>query len=170
MKKLSFIVISLLISICASAQIQRNFFGFTLGETTKSEVIKYFKSKKYKMNESDDETLILTDLKFAGHTWPFSAISFYNGKLNRVYFADNETYTPIHTLDLVWEDFLIKISQKYSDYYQINLSNDESKVYYDDSTRFSMDYIVFQGYKGLSLMYTDRKLLDEERDDDANDL
>lgn len=170
MKKICILLLILFVNICASAQIQRNFFSFTLGETPKSEVIKYFKSKKYKTNERDDETLIITDLKFAGHTWPFSAISFYNGILNRVYFADNENYTSLQTLDLVWEDLSDKISKKYSDYYNYNLSNNESKIYYDDNTRFSIDYIVFDGVKGLSLMYTDRKLLNEESDNDANDL
>lgn len=38
-------VATLLVNLCISAQIQRKFFDFTLGQTTKSEVESYLKSK-----------------------------------------------------------------------------------------------------------------------------
>ena len=52
MKKALVVFITLFfVNLCISAQIQRKFFDFTLGQTTKSEVVKYFKEKQIEIDD-----------------------------------------------------------------------------------------------------------------------
>ena len=171
MKKLGIILVLILfVNICVSAQIQRHFFDFTLGVTTKKEVVKYFKKLGKVPYKDNNGNQFVNNIKFGGHIWSFAAFSFYNDKLSRVYFADNDTDTPSQTLDIVWDTLQKNIIDKYSDYYLESMSKDDYKVYGDHQTVVVLKYDTFDGTKELSLMYDDRRLSKKEIEDSSNEL
>ena len=171
MKKSGLILVLLfLLNICASAQIQRNFFDFTLGVTTKKEVSKYFRKNGKKLYKDKEGINYVNDLRFGGHIWPFAAFSFYNGVLSRVYFADSENSTERETLDIVWDTIKKNISNKYSEYYVPSRSKDDYLIYRDNNTTIQLSYEFSYGSKSLSIMYIDEYIFNKEYKEGSDEL
>jgi hypothetical protein len=170
MKKLGFIfVLTLFVNICATAQIQRHFFDFTLGVTTQKEVSKYFEKNGKELINIDDE-YIVDNVKFAGNIWTCAAFYFHEGKLMRVIFLDNENSSSNQGLDSLWKRLSNTISDKYSSYYNEKVSKENYLVYDDDQTIVVLHYETFEGRKSISIMYNDRDLCDKVREEMNNDL
>ena len=168
MKKLSLIVIALLITFCASAQIQRKFMGFTFGLSTKSEVLNYAKQKHKEYRVMDDDNIYVRDLVFAGDNWHMTAFTFYHNKLYMLYFSNNEDFTLRSTLDLRWERLKDTLNSKYYRYLKKDDSSDSVLTFDDGRSILVARYEFFEGRKSLTLMYYDLKtfLLNSQEDND----
>ena len=79
MKRILLCIMLISCSIAISAQIQRLFFGLTLGVSTKNSVISYFKNNSIKYHIDDEGTYIANNIKFAGYKWPEVDFYFYKG-------------------------------------------------------------------------------------------
>ena len=173
MKRLCFLLImTVFVNIWVNAQIQRRFFNFNLGTSTKNEVISYFKSKGHKIEKQKDnnDNYVVKHVTFGGHTWPYTVYTFYKGKLYVVYFSDSEDFTSTQTLDLVWNNINKKISDKYYKYYNSSSSNDNTKEYQDVRTRISLSYDYFGGRRSLTLLYIDRRINSQKYEDSIDEL
>ena len=158
-------------NLSASAQIQRKFFDFELGKTTQSEVKRYLRQKDKYIEEKDDDTICSSELRFGGHSWNFVVFSFCKDVLCQVYFSESENHTPRETLNKIYKNFSEALSDKYQGYKDPYRSNEEETVYVDyfNHTSINLRYDLFQGYKFLTLTYSDFKLRSdsflEERDE-----
>ena len=144
-------------SIC-NAQIQRNFFDFTLGLTTKKEVSKYFKSEGKKCSKRVDNSLCVQDVKFGGYNWPYAIFSFYNEKLYKVGFFDSGENTTEESLKTEWISLKTTISLKYESYLDQVFSSDYIKTFDDDTTTLLMLFQNIDGRGGISLIYSDDEM------------
>ena len=104
MKKILFIFIALfLVNLCISAQIQRKFFDFTLGQTTKSEVENYLRKNGIEIVSKTDNRIIAKDMRFAGTNWHGVVFSFFKEKMACVFFAYDEQFSSKRLVDNLWE-------------------------------------------------------------------
>lgn len=90
MKRL-FILLSFfaLVGLNCQAQIQNKIYDFVLGQTTKDEVKNYFISRPdIKIYEdSANDVINASDMKFGGFFWDFAHFEFYKGVLEQVMFT-----------------------------------------------------------------------------------
>ena len=160
----------LFVSIEMNAQIQRNFYDLSLGTSTQKEVQKYCKSNKKTILRKNSDGIYIKDLKFGGHTWPITLFSFYKGKLKTVFFTDIEEGTDRDALDLFWITLRLNIVNKYTEYADNKLSNDNLKYYDDGETTLMLSHKKTQDENGITLMYSDKKMQDAEIEEENNDL
>lgn len=168
MKKILFLIIFLLSTIIASAQIQRKIFDFTLGVTTKSQVLNYIKSHQCVYHLDEEGNFVVHRIKFAGQNWNQANFCFYNGKLYLVSFRDNDLVSLKETLDLVWNRLADSLKKKYNDYL-VELLKD-SISYSDNKTFLLLYYKQFSGVWCLSLEYYDSKLFQQKDQSEENEL
>ena len=93
MKKISSLLLLVLLSLSVHAQIQRNFWGLELGRSTRTEVKSFLSSNnlEYEDNFSGFDAIGVTDLRelsFGGYSWSVNFI-FYNNTLFRVLMVRN---------------------------------------------------------------------------------
>lgn len=168
MKRIISIVLLLVCVLTASAQIQRNFLGFTLGVTTKSVVYnKYKHNKSLQINEDGD--LRVSNITFAGQKWDLVLFKFANNKLQAVSFFSTEPNTTITEMDMAWNRLSENLLIKYGKYYR-DSSTSEHLMFTDGKTNLSLSYSVIEYYKGLSLFYFDRKLFNQQTQKEFDEL
>lgn len=75
MKKTGLLLLLTFISLNLFPQIQRKFYDFHLGKTTKKEVVSYFKEmgKEYQL---EGNTMSVFNMKFGGEEWPTVFLKF----------------------------------------------------------------------------------------------
>ena len=168
MKKVLVIFLALIIGLSMSAQIQNKPLGFTLGETTKSEVYNKYKNEPLFL---EDETGLIGvgGLQFAGQTWDIVTFEFYNNRLFAVQFFLTEPQTSRQLMDVLWDNFQLNLLEKYGEYYYDN-SKPDFKLYSDGKTDLSLSYQYLSGNKGLSLRYCDRTMAEQKNKDGIDDL
>ncbi len=154
-------LLSLICSIDIVGQIQRKFFGLNLGVATRQEVINVFKAKQKKIWLPGDDHFSVRDISFGGNRWPVVYFYFYNNQLYLIYFSDTDRFSDVNTLNAVWERLDVSLSSKYKDYYDDKQSTLYKKVFNDNRTRLNFDYKYVDGIKGITLKYTDIRLLYE---------
>jgi hypothetical protein len=169
-KKLFFLFFFILSSINIAGQIQRKFFDFTLGVTTRQQVTNYWKARQKKIWYPEEECFSVRHISFGGNTWPVAYFHFYKNKLYLVYFSDSEGFTLRETLDVVWKRLDKSLMSKYGRFYIEETSSSVEKEFEDNKTRLNFKYDYFQGRKGLSLMYTDIRLYGEMLDSEDSEL
>ena len=81
MKKVLVIFLALIIGLSMSAQIQNKILGFTLGETTKSEVYNKYKNEPLFV-EDESGILGIGGLQFAGQVWDIVSFEFENNSIS----------------------------------------------------------------------------------------
>ena len=171
MRKFIFIfVASLLVNLCISAQIQRKFFDFTLGQTTKSEVESYLKSKGQKTLDYTTDRIVVNGMRFGSIDWLTTAFVFYKGKLQMVYFADDEGSSSKDAIRNEWDRMVNSIDKKYSEYLKALLSNEKHLFYSDGKTTISFSYTNSNGIDGITLLYSDEQLVNEQLKDGEDEL
>ena len=161
-KKIVILCLLIFNSVCIEAQIQRKFFSFNLGKTTRHEIINYYKVRNQKIWYSKDTSISVSQVNFGGHTWPVVYFSFHKDKLYHVYFSDSEGFTPIESLDLLWKRLTSTLSSKYDSYYDEYESTYNVKEFNDNRTKAILKYEYFEGSKGIILMYIDTSLQREK--------
>lgn len=165
-----FVFFALLFAITAKSQIQRTFFGFTLGKTTKTDLVKSLKEKGKKILNTNvnDETIRVNNLTFGGKKWPATFFMFYNNSLCVVSFTDTGEYSSEDKLDLDWENISKILSQKYSVYQKKNTKYEIE--YNDNKTNLWTSNEPYNGYKSIILMYSDNYLFKLKRNKDKEDF
>lgn len=98
------IIFSLLFVLSAQSQIQRSILGYTLGKTTKTELIKSLNSKGKQISKTkvDDDAIIVEHMKFGGIMWPNIFFMFYNNRLCAVNFIETGESLSQENIDLHW--------------------------------------------------------------------
>ncbi len=166
MKKLLTITLFLLLVLPTNAQINRNIWGFTLGKTTKTQVINFLNSKGYKYETSrgflyeasnyiDIIELNTTNyISFGGAFWNKVEIYIIDDILYDMRFIrNNENQFDAHKS---FESLKYKLNQKYAAYKQdlgISATYDDNKtciyIAICDSPDVGTFYLINYKYKPI---------------------
>lgn len=170
MKKL---ILSLLICFCAnltiSAQIQRTFFGLTLGVSTRSDVVKFYKEHNVTFDENNENNYV-PNLQFGGHKWANVYFQVSDNKLYGVSFLDNELNNTQETLKITWDNLSNALYSKYSQYYNNYVSTPDKTVYMDGNTMIYISIGETMGFSTLGLLYIDQKELNKQQERNNSEL
>ena len=165
MKK-KYYIIALLVSMANSvdAQIQRNFGGIILGETTlhQAQDILEKKGMEVFVREDDDSVFKIENYLFEGTIWSTAVFFFNNDKLNNVYLSETEENTPRKDIEARWKKLHNTFTTKYRGVMVENVSNDEELLFEDGKSRLLASYMDYGEYVGIALFYTDKSQLREE--------
>ena len=164
-----FFIITILVCVSTSAQIQRNFFDFQLGVTTQDEVRSYLQSKGKTINY-DSNCMYVNNMRFGGETWSSAYFKFYDDILFSVAFIQTEMTTTRKFLDNTFKHFKTNLNKKYSNYYNSKSSNDEISNYDDQVTDVLLRYSNYQGVQSLLLMYSDLETMKAIARNDGDEL
>ena len=160
MKKLILLTIALVVAVAANAQIQRTFFGLTLGQSTKQQVRTTLAKKGYKCHtmQGDDALFIQpSSLQFGGLSWDMALFRFYKGKLLSVSFSIADNFSGIASE--TYKVLKAKIDQKYSDFY---FSKNEIATYYlDEKTVIILQNLYLNFKLNVTISYSDKDLQDQ---------
>ena len=159
-KRFYFLIAFLLCAVITTAQIQRKILDFTLGVTTKTQVLNYLKNHHFNYSLNEDGEYVVQKITFAGHNWPIAYFSFYKGKFYCVDFRDSDSFTPAETLELVWKRLNNSLNKKYS-IYSISTKDDYIE-FSDNKTNVSLDHRYSFGGKTLAIMYYDIYLVNQK--------
>lgn len=159
-KNLILVVLFLLVCLSSFGQIQRKFFGFIFGISTKTEVVSYFKTNKIPYIIEDASTIKARNIKFAGKDWPFAVFLFYNNRFFEAYFANSSDYTSQTTMELIWGNIKESLIDKYSQYTDKNYTTNNKKSFDDGKTILNAEYTHMDRTSYISLMYYDIHLFD----------
>lgn len=164
------ILFSLLFVLSAQSQIQRSIMGYTLGKTTKTELIKSLKSKGKQILKTkvDDDAIKVKHMKFGGIMWPDIFFTFYNNRLCAVNFIETEESISQENIDLHWSNIKNNLRYKYSSY--LIKDTGEELGYNDNKTKIWTSCLYRRGYKCISLLYCDDYLMDIKRNKDSEDF
>jgi len=166
MKRILLLLI-LMLSISAEAQIQRSFFGFTLGVSNRQIISSHFK-RQNKTIKNEDDVLVVKNLKFGGQMWDEVRFVFYKNKFYQIFLVTSTERNSKEYLDERWDYLLNKFLKKYRNYYQ-PMSSD-TKYFCDNKTTLRFHYEFSGGLWYQDLVYYDNKLFDSSMRDDDDDL
>ena len=105
-------------SLLASAQIQREFFGYKFGVCTETEFLNGLKSqnivyKKLVIHEATSYIVKNSNLMFEGKKWPSISFTFVGGKFDNIEFRATEEDLPIDEL----KKRTIQLKEKYDAFF-----------------------------------------------------
>lgn len=168
-KKGLVIILALICSLGMSAEIQRKFFGLTLGTSTENDVIEYFEGKGIEVTRASLTSVEVEDMKFGGYMWSTVIFDFFEDKLASVCFLN--LGDDISSTKERWNYLNEKINEKYKLYYVPDKSSDESIMYMDNETAFFLRK-NFIDYKNgvLSMVYRDVKMTVDSLQKDEDEL
>lgn len=149
-------------------KIRNTFYGCTLGKSTKEEVREELKSRGFEVQEEDGD-LYIENITFAGKSWGSCQFEFYKGKLMMVGLGLEATESDITNN---YEEILNVLSQKYGTFKLVTVddTNNHKNKYYDDgSTLVGITYTIESDSNYNTLLYMDKGLVQEERNDSEND-
>ena len=168
-RQLLLLMLALLCSLGMSAEIQRKFFGLTLGVSTENDVIEYFDGKGIEVTRASLTSVEVEDIKFGGYMWSTVVFDFFEDKLASVFFLN--WGDDISSKKERWNDLNEKINEKYKLYYVPDKSSDESKMYMDNETAFFLRKNVSEYKNGiLSMVYRDVKMTVDSLQKDEDEL
>lgn len=161
MKRLLLVLFTCIITLCTSAQIQRKFYGLTLGESPKNEVLIQFEEKgAFEQSLDGYETICVRNLRFGGFSWDIVCFKFFNNKLYSVLFMDLKDH--LNTDNNKWSNINQTLDEKYLEYKKT--TSEKAFSYMDEYTSLA----VYHDDNGGCLGYTD-KLLREKIDQKEKD-
>lgn len=168
-KRFYFLIVFSLCAVIATAQIQRKILDFTLGTTTKTQVLNYLKYHHHKYSINEDGVIVVEKIAFAGQNWPVAFFSFYKGKFYLVDFRDSDSFTPVETLNLIWKRLSNSLKKKYSNY-SISSTEDGALDFSDNKTMLSSSYKYLFGSLSLHIMYYDIYLFGQKNESEEDEL
>ena len=169
MKKIISIVLLLVCVLTASAQIQRNFLGFTLGVTTKTQVYNYLKNHCYKFSKDDlDDGYKVENISFGGYQWTVAFITFHKNKLCSIEFYDSDDFRPQEFLEGSYKNLSTSLDKKY--HFYLSEQSPNSKHYSDGVVKCVLAYSYAMNAMMLSLSYYYMPLLRQKGIDEASEL
>lgn len=150
MKKL--LIFSVFIAFCLtiSAQIPRNFYGATLGVSTKSQTIKALLAQKASIAVNGEDYLSVRNVTFGGVAFDNLYMSFYDDVLYRITFSDKDGMGYSKSRGLI-----DSYTSKYPTYRYF--LDGEGAMFDDDITQI----LISEDYLG----FTDMKLAEREKQD-----
>lgn len=163
MKKNLLLFVLLLFSLASYSQIQTQFFGLTLGKSTRYNVINTMKAKGYKLSYEDGSILINNGLNskkksFAGYSDWSCLFQFHNNLLMQVSFSE------VSFFEKSIEDKIASLVQKYDNKYLMLKRDDSTPIMhkYDDGKTFcSVSKSYYEGMHIVGLSYIDKNLLEK---------
>ncbi len=158
MKKILLFVMLCMVSFNVNAQIQRNFFGLTLGVSTRQQVETKVRSMGTRIRSYDKENIFAKKMKFGGKEWDDVLFQFYNNKLLAVIFSVPVlTWEGKSSIIDDWNSFNSSLKDKYGKFCYIDNENDIS--YFDGSTLLSLKYKNIDSTLDMfTLFYSDYEL------------
>lgn len=168
MKKIFTVTLALSLSLIVSAQIQRSFFGNSIGSSTKEEVINNFISKGKKVVNGDSDGIIVKGLEFAGITWQEVHFMFINNKFYQIAFCCGDKTDKDGIYKSLHSYIIDSLTKKYPQYKQ--LENNNKVYFYDNNTRVNIEYDFLNGQMILLLQYYDVKSVINMINKSQNDL
>lgn len=121
MRKIIFSLVMVMVSLCASAQLPRVFLGFTLGETSKEQVLEKLRKKGAEIKE--DGSVMIKKQKYDKVTWDNVRLEFNDNKLFKVLFCVDSSLHSSSSLDAIFEKAGSTLRIPYGDYVIENETN-----------------------------------------------
>lgn len=164
-KAIALIALCLTVTV-ATAQIQTKFFGCTLGQSTKANVIANLKARRIVYSVQPNGIVLFTKAKFGGYTWePGGCFSFYDNKFYEIAFFMSESLEDNYNVDtnprtrMFFNNLVDTFDEKYILYKLYSSSDANQSVYRDETTHVSIKFNDKTQYeKSVSLTYTNRHL------------
>lgn len=145
MRKTLFTLLLLAVSIIANAQMSHNFFGLTLGVSTRQQVINTLNDKKITLESTHENGLLAKNVTFDGTTFAKMMVSFYDGKLANIWFSNENGLS-----SSLMSQLADKYTKKYPSY-RYYFTNASSGYYmFDDDVMqilVTPDYLYFSDMK-----------------------
>ena len=161
-QRLLIVLFTCIIATSVSAQIQRKFYGLTLGVSTKSEVLIQFENKgAFEQSPDGHETVCVRNLRFGGYSWDVVVFRFYNDKLFNVLFMDLKEYPS--TDSNKWENIKKTLDEKYIDYK--NVTSENSFSYIDEYTYLACNHDGKNVCLGYADILLNEKISQKEKDE-----
>lgn len=173
MKRIGILLITFMSALCTNAQIRDTFFGFNLGVATKAQVLSGLKSQweicKY---DSENKSYYVENVTFASTEWDFCVLEFYKDTLYFVGFA--LTSADKGNVDELYKKNLQNTKIKYDNIKESVVSNEKNykqSKFDDGNIVMSVCYKQLENMKyNTSVIYQDRKLILQIKEDSLNDL
>lgn len=159
--------------ICANAQIQRLFMGFTLGVSTKTQIENQLKARHKKYRIVNDNCIAIEDVTFVGLFWPSTYVRFYKNTFYSVSFSVTAyDLGSLDALDNYWGNLSSLLRRKYNNYI---MKQTDTSYYYTDMKTDLMLYTDYERksvglVKYMTLVYYDRKLDAKQSIKEMNEL
>ena len=174
MKKIILSLLLLLSPIFCFAQINRTFWGTTLGKSSKQQVRNALVQKGFRVKTDPDESLYVNvnNVNFGGAVWTYVAFSFVNGILSQVWFQNNENQSPIKLNDS-YDKIKRNLDIKYKKLL-LPLPSDKQIIkqcYYTDGiTDILLSIRLYNNLRYISLSYEDLGLHKEKSKNELDEL
>lgn len=174
MKRFLFLIL-LFSHICSYGQINRSFWGVTLGKSSKQQVNNTLVQKGFFVETEPDGSLCIhvNNVNFGGAVWTYVSFSFVNGFLSQIWFQNNETQSPIYIFDS-YDKVKRNLDTKYRNL-SLPISSDEQCIkqcYYTDGTTDIL--LSIRNYKNkkryISLSYEDLRLHEKKSKNELDEL
>ena len=160
MKRIALLITSALLCFSMNAQIQRKFFGCTLGESKINEVEHTLKKADISF-EKGRENIEATSVEFGGYAWDKVVFHFYEKKLYEIFFycRDYMGLRKSHIAKRI-ESIGKTLEDKYLNF--MVKKDDEGYLFSDDKTSLNLkngESIIVLGYvdKRIMSIKTDRE-------------
>lgn len=157
MKRLLIFTFFIAFSLGISAQLPRNFYGATLGVSTKSQAIKALLANKVSIAVNGEDNLNVRNVSFGGVSFDEVIMEFYDNILYKVVFGDNNVMGQAKCMGLV-----DAYTTKYPTYrYYVD---GPGTMFDDDVTEILVteDYLAFIDMKLNEREKQDNRKLDRE--------
>lgn len=166
MKKFLLLFTLILASLSCSAQINRNFFGLTLGQSTKQQVRSLFEKKGWKLEigeNGDYEVNFDRKIQFGGESWDYICFSFASGKLYSIFLYADE-FSDKRSAMQAYSRLKAKLDQKYSTLQTKSYEKDGYTFshYWDANTNVSLTEAPTSYGHTVSILYYDIPLSDQK--------
>ncbi len=160
-------------TICC-AQINRVFWGVTLGRSTKQQVRNALVQKGYTVKTEPDGSLCVNvnNVNFGGAYWTYVSFSFVDDKLYQVWFQNNEEQSPIKIND-TYGKLKTNLDKKYGTFnFHVQPTEGTEKVsnYTDTKTLVSLMLRSYHHIRYISLSYEDLNSYDSKIKNENDEL
>ena len=149
----------LITSASCCAQINRVFWGVTLGQSTKQQVKNVLVRKGYTVKTEPDGSLCVNvnNVNFGGAYWTYVSFGFVDNKLYQVWFQNNEEQSPVK-IDDTYDKLKTNLDKKYGTFiFHVQPPEGIEKVsdYADTKTFVSLRLRSYHNLRYISLSYED---------------
>ena len=169
MKKIVTVLILCFSFIFANAQIQRTFLGNTLGVTTWNNAKSILSQKGIEIIDCNQQagTILVGNVTLSCYPCEFATLYFHNGLFYKIFFFIKCAELESDILP-VYNNFKKKLKNKYSSYIT---SDDDESIMFDDKLSF-----IYLGHSysnklyDTGLIYADKKIDDQRKQADNNEM
>lgn len=150
-------------------KINNTILGMTLGVSDLSSMLEYLEKSNKGFLVLDDEVYYVENVSFAGYTWDFAYFSFYNNKLMSVVFNSSEN-SPSYFIFLERQFDALKVDLETKYKGNCISSTEDVSVFSDRQTLLYLSKEITDGKYGVTLSYSNRKMLSRKEKDIFEEL